>query len=127
MCWSSLQAVYQFLNCVDRPSKTRLMINNVWHAFSLTLPSRLLRVWCRKRRSTWTSLTKVSASRKSLRVKKHVPIGGKRHHTTIPKLHGKTRDLVAGGREEFVEGPTVIVRELKDVCPSEKITVQSHM
>ena len=48
-------------------------------------------------------------------------------HQPITKLHGKTRDLVAGGQEEVVEGPTVTVRELRDVCQNEKITVQSHM
>ena len=50
MCWWGLQTIYQFLNCVDRPSKTGPMINNEHHAFSLTLPWRLLCVWCRKKR-----------------------------------------------------------------------------
>ena len=33
LCWSSLQTMYQLLNCVDRPSKTRDTINNIRHAF----------------------------------------------------------------------------------------------
>ena len=42
MCWSSLQTISQFLNHVDRPSKTGFMIYHVLHAFLLMLPSRLL-------------------------------------------------------------------------------------
>ena len=67
-----LQTISQFLNRVDRPSKTGLMINNVHRAFSPTLPSHLLCVWCRKKRSNQASLTKVSASRKCLQAKKPV-------------------------------------------------------
>ena len=36
MCWCGLQTIYQFLNHVNRPSKTEPMINNVHHAFSRT-------------------------------------------------------------------------------------------
>lgn len=39
-----------FLNCVDRPSKTRLVINNLCHAFSWILLSSLVRIWSRKKR-----------------------------------------------------------------------------
>ena len=41
--------IYQFLNGVDRPSKTVLSMNNVHYTFPLTLPSCLLCVCCRKK------------------------------------------------------------------------------
>ena len=36
-------------------------------------------------------------------------------HQLITKLHGKTRDLVAGEQGEVVEGPAVTVREMRDL------------
>ena len=33
MFWCGLQTIYQFLNCVDGPSKSGLIINNIRHAF----------------------------------------------------------------------------------------------
>ena len=84
MCWCSFQTIYQFLNCVDRPSKIRLMINNVRHTFSGTLPSCLLHVWC----NGWNGENgqesvhkqEVFASKKKT-CATHFPISGKRHHT----------------------------------------------
>ena len=50
--------MFLFLNHVDWPIKTGFMINNGRHAFSRTLWSRLLCVWCRKKRSMRASLKK---------------------------------------------------------------------
>ena len=69
-CRCGLQSVYQFLNSIDRPSKTGLMINNVHHVFLRTLLLCLLCVSFRKKRSKRASLPKVSASRKCLQAKK---------------------------------------------------------
>ena len=67
--------MYQFLNCVDRTSKTVLMINNVIIFVNITVMFGAPLV--QQEMVIRTSLTKVSASRKSLRAKKHVSIGGK--------------------------------------------------
>ena len=109
--------MYQFLNFVDRPSKTGLMIKNVRTAFSLTLPSHLLHVCCAfgAGRDGQNGLLCVFASEKT-----RSNWWKKAPHQPITKLHGKTRDLVAGGQEEVVEGPTVMVRELRDVCQNKK-------
>ena len=42
LCSNGVQTIYQFLNCVDRPSKTGVTKMNVRHAFSQILPSRLV-------------------------------------------------------------------------------------
>ena len=72
MCWCGLQTIYTFLNCVDGPSKTGVMINIFCHIVLLTLPShyknRLL-------------LRKCPQAGSICKQKKHVPVGGKRHHT----------------------------------------------
>ena len=78
------------------------MINNVQHAFLLTLPSRFLRICCREK------VTKVSAIRKCLQGKKHVPIGGKWHHTSQNYMAKHVMWLL-GNRGKLWEGLTVTV------------------
>ena len=114
--------MYQFLNCVDRPSKTGLTINNVQHAFSLILPPHLLRVCSRMKRSKQASLTKVSASRKCLQAKKkkNVPIGEKRHHTSQYQ-NNMLEHLIwlLWNRGKLWEGPAVTVIasfESSEIC-----------
>ena len=78
MCWCGLQTIYQFLNCVDWPSKTGLMINNVHRAF---------REHCRA----------FGAGRSE---KKKAP------QQPITKWRGKAPDLVAEEQAEVVGGTT---------------------
>ena len=89
MCWCSLQIIYQFLNCVDRPRKTGFMI--IMYAMKQAF------------------LTKVSASRKCLKAKKNLwqPVSywwKKAPHQPITKLYGKPHDLVAEEEGEVVGG-----------------------
>ena len=109
-CWCNLQTICQFLNRVD---KTGNMIKNVRHTFWQTLPSRLLRVWCRKKQSKWASLTKVSANRKCFQAKnknkKHLCYSlsywwKKAPHQPITKLYGKPYGLVPEEQGKVWEG-----------------------
>ena len=85
---------------VNRPSKTKLMIKCLRHAFSWILSSCLVHVWCRKKWWKWAIFRKVSTSRKCLKAKTRdtpFPIGGNMHHINQSQNYmamlGKRRKL----------------------------------
>ena len=101
MCWCGLQTIYNFLNCVDRPSKTGVMINIVRHMFSLTFPSRLVQEEAIKTGCSRESVRKqeVFASKKTCSF-----CWKKAPHQPITKLYDKSCDLVAEERGKLCEG-----------------------
>ena len=98
-CWCGLQTINQFLNCVDRPSKTRLMINNVRHVFFANIA--VMFAACLVQEEMIKNRLFCVCKQK----KKHVPTGGKRHHTNQSQNYmAKQVIWLLRKRQKFREG-----------------------